>query len=271
MQTTLHSVRRGGLCCFTCPAFASRGARAVFTTRNGGVSEGFFSSLNLSPNRGDKLASVRENYARLASAAGFGPGDFVLTRQVHGDRFETVTERSRGRGLDFPAEDEYDGLVTECPGVALTGQLADCVPVLLFDPVRRAAAMVHAGWRGTALRVAEKGVFALKERFGCRPEDLLAAVGPSIGPCCFETDCDVPEAFGTPGHRYCRRDGDKYRVDLRAYNAAQLTEAGIAAEHIAVSDLCTCCREDLLYSHRRDGAARGSLAAVISFGEEPAK
>ena len=174
---------------------ALEGAVHCFSTRFGGVSEGALASLNLGVHRGDRPANVRENYRRLGAAVGFDPKNTVFTKQVHSDIVQRVGRQDCGRGLVFPVEEARDGLVTDEPGVALTIFSADCTPVLLFDPVARAIGAAHAGWRGTAAGIAARTVEAMRREFGCRPENLRAAIGPCISQCCFETDSDVPEAM----------------------------------------------------------------------------
>lgn len=171
------------------------GAAHCFSTRFGGVSEGALASLNLGTHRGDRPENVLENYARLGRAAGFAPEETVFTKQVHSALVERVGRADCGRGLQWEAEHGVDGLVTNEPGVALTIFSADCTPVLLFDPIARAIGAAHAGWRGTAAGIAARAVEAMQREFGCRPENIRAAIGPCIGPCCFETDADVPDAM----------------------------------------------------------------------------
>ena len=172
-----------------------------FTTRLGGVSTGVFSSLNLGWNRGDTPENVTKNYHILASAIGFDPEKQVLTRQTHSDIVRQVTSAD-ARGFDNRNYPECDGLITNEPAVALTIFTADCTPVLLWDPVTGAVGAAHAGWRGTALGIAGKTVDAMVSAFGCRAENIHAAIGPNIGPCCFETDKDVPEAMMQAGIAY---------------------------------------------------------------------
>ena len=245
------------------------GAAHCFSTRFGGVSEGHLASLNLGTHRGDRPENVRENYAILGRAVGFLPERTVFTRQVHSDVIERVGAAQCGRGLQYEATEGCDGLITDEPGVALTVFSADCTPVLLYDPVRRAAGAVHAGWRGTAAGIAAKAAEKMVRELGCRPENIRAAVGPCIGPCCFETDADVPEAMlaalGAEAEACIRPAGEKFYVDLKELNAIWLRRAGVT--QIDVSAECTCCRPERFWSHRRAGGHRGSLAAIIAIKE----
>lgn len=236
-----------------------------FSTRLGGVSEGHLASLNLGVHRGDSTENVRENYRIFGQAVGFSPEQTVFTRQLHTDIVERVGREQCGRGLLFPVEAPCDGLVTDEPDVALTVFSADCTPILLFDPVRRAIGAVHAGWRGTAAGIAAKTVEKMRDEFGCDPKDIRAAIGPCISQCCFETDIDVPTAMraslGDDAENMIRQVGQKYYVNLKGCNAAHLRRAGVT--QIDICEACTACRPDRFWSHRRVGNRRGSLAAVI--------
>ncbi len=236
-----------------------------FSTRHGGVSTGYLSSLNLGVSRGDAPENVRKNYAILGAALGFQPEDTVFTRQVHGDVVSRVGRLDRGQGLYFPVTEDRDGLVTNEPGVFLTIFTADCVPVLFYDPVTRAVAGAHAGWRGTALGIVQRTVEAMTRHFGAEPKNIRAAIGPSIGKCCFETHADVPDAMiqalGHEADAYITRSGHKYHVDLKGINAHWLRKAGL--ELIDISEDCTACQPGRFWSHRVTGGERGALAAVI--------
>lgn len=241
-----------------------------FSTRLGGVSEGCLASLNLGTQRGDTRENVLENYRRFASAVGFRTEDMVFSRQVHGDFVARVGRKNCGEGLHIEVPEARDGLMTDEPNVVLTIFSADCTPILLFDPVRRAVAAVHAGWRGTALGIAGRVVERMREEFGCKPEHLRAAIGPCIGKCCFETDADVPEAMlrsvGDEAQGYIEPHGEKYTVDLKGINALWLRRAGVKT--VQISDDCTSCLCERYWSHRRTRGHRGAQAAVILLREE---
>lgn len=236
----------------------------AFTTRLGGVSEGVFASLNIAMHRGDTDENVERNYEILADALGFDLESLVLTRQTHSDIVRVVTKND-ARGIDHRNYPESDALITNDAGCALAVFTADCTPILLFDQVTGAVGAVHAGWRGTAADIAGKTVCAMVAELGCHPENIRAAIGPNIGYCCFETDRDVPEAiieaFGNEAEQFIRKEGEKYRVDLKAVNALALRRAGV--ENIEISDECTMCRPDRFWSHRITGASRGSQGALI--------
>ena len=240
-------------------------ARHLFTTRHGGVSEGQFATLNLSVSLGDRPEAIRENFRRVAALLGAGENDCCVTNQVHGAAVRVVTEADRHVCLS-PVPFKADGIVTAARGLPLFCFAADCVPVLLCEPVSGVIGAVHCGWRSATadiLGVALENMRAL----GAQPERVHAAIGPSIGACCFETDRDVPDAIeawlgGTEGLVTRRADG-KYLVDLRAANARRLEQLGLPEQQIDVSDECTFCKHDKYWSHRYTKGRRGIQAAGI--------
>ena len=235
-----------------------------FTTRFGGVSTGALESMNLAIKLDETDENVTRNFEILGDALGFGIGDLVLTRQTHSDIVRTVT-RSDCNGCLHRNYPECDALVTNDPGVTLTVFTADCTPLLFHDPVTGAVGAAHAGWRGTASAIGVKTVEAMVRNFGCKPEDIHAAIGPNIGFCHFETDADVPEAmiaaFGQEVLPFIRQEGSKYYVNLKEINALILRRAGV--QHIEISEECTMCQPDRFWSHRVTGGNRGSQGAVI--------
>ena len=235
-----------------------------FTTRLGGVSEGYLSSLNLGAGRGDKLENVAENYRIIAGAVGFDVENTVLTHQIHTDIVRVVTKADH-LGLDHHAYPQCDALVTKDPGTALVVFTADCTPILFWDPVTGAVGAAHAGWRGTAAGIAGKTAKAMVSAFGCDPKNIRAAIGPNIAQCCFQTDADVPNAllahYGKEAEAFIRRENSKYYVNLKEINALSLRKAGIG--HIEISTECTACRQDRFWSHRKVGNQRGSQGAII--------
>ena len=236
-----------------------------FTTRFGGVSEGYLASLNLGIHRGDKPENVLRNYEILGQTLGFDVNNLVFTRQTHTNIVRVVDERNAGEGLFREVEPECDALVTNTPGLVLAAFTADCTPILLHDPVTGAVGAVHAGWRGTVGDIAGNAVRAMTAHFGAKPENVRAAIGPNIGACCFETHEDVPNAvravLGEEAESFIFPSGEKFRVDLKGVNAALLRRAGVRC--IEVSEACTACQPDRYWSHRRVGNDRGSLAAII--------
>ncbi len=240
------------------------GVPHCFTTRLGGVSSGTFASLNLGCHRGDDAENVAQNFRILADALDFQPANLVLTRQTHSDIVRQVSCKD-SRGFDSHSYPECDALTTNTPGTALAVFTADCTPILLWDPVTGAVGAAHAGWRGTAGKIAAKTVGIMVDVYGCRPEDLRAAIGPNIAQCCFETDSDVPQAMekaygGVINHFVVQKAG-KYYVNLKEINALSLREVGV--RHIEISTECTACQPHRFWSHRVTGGNRGSQGALI--------
>lgn len=239
-----------------------------FSTRMGGVSEGMWASLNLSANRGDDPDHVRENCRRFFAAIGAQGDRLARTNQVHSDGVRIITTADSKTDLCEKVDYEADALVTAVPGVTLMIAIADCVPILLYDPVRRVVAAVHAGWRGTAEGVVTRTVERMEDVYGCRPGDILAAIGPSIGPEHFETHEDVPNAMMSSlatlalQHIQIKENG-KFSVDLKGLNKLRLEQAGLNPDNIAISSECTGCDENKYWSHRKLGNNRGSMAAAI--------
>ena len=237
----------------------------AFTTRSGGVSEGYLESLNLGFHRGDKPENVAENYRRLADAVGFSCDRLVLANQIHTDIIRVVAEQDCLGSLSHRDYPECDGLVTNTPGVALMVFTADCTPILLHDPVTGAVGAAHAGWRGTAAGIAAKTAETMVAAFGCKAEDICAAIGPNISACCFETDRDVPDAMvaslADAALPYIQQTGDKFHMDLKGLNALWLCAAGV--QKIEISEACTACAPHRFWSHRVTGGVRGSQGAVI--------
>ncbi|HHU78445.1 MAG TPA: peptidoglycan editing factor PgeF [Clostridiales bacterium] len=262
--------KAGGLVYYTIPAFTQTGlVRHGFSSRLGGVSSGECSSLNLSFHRKDSPENVRENFRLFCSALDIRPEQMVFTHQVHKNRVMAVDETHEGMGWDKASEiRETDGLVTNRSGLALVTFYADCVPLFFLDPVRHVIGLSQAGWRGTASNIARQTLEAMGEHYGTQPGDCLAAIGPSIGSCCFEVDGPVAEAFAAacPDRKeeiIRPRGKDKYDIDLWAVNRYQLQECGVPGENITLAALCTGCNVDVFFSHRREKGRTGSLAALL--------
>ena len=242
------------------------GARHAFTTRFGGVSTGDFASLNLSSDRGDSTENVRENYRRVCALFGVGPDDAAVTSQVHKNEVRIVTADDRHVCMS-PVPYEADGLVTAERGLPLLCFIADCVPVLLWDGVHGVIGAIHCGWRSSAADILKNALESMSA-LGAAPETVCAAIGPSIGRCCFETDDDVPEAVtawldGDTEGLFVRREDGKTLVDLRGANARRLRQLGLPEENIDISAECTFCRHEKYWSHRYTRGRRGSQAAGI--------
>jgi polyphenol oxidase len=262
-----------------------------FSTRIGGRSRlAGKPALNLGFTEWDSRAAVTANRKLLLAALGAPKMPLASLRQIHSDVVHIISAPpSESPCGDAPAG---DGIITRQPGLLLGVQTADCVPILLADTAKRVVAAIHAGWRGTLARVAAKTVGRMRQEFGTRPEDVVAAIGPAIGRCCYQVGPEVAQAFAAqfaeakewfdgpfarlaegeepnplpwltmmpPGHQ---PDPERVNLDLRASNRWQLVDAGVPPRKIAVGALCTKCRADLFFSYRREGAGTGRLMAVI--------
>lgn len=232
-----------------------------FFDRKGGVSPPPYDSLDVGTAGEDRL-HVAENRRRILSAMGTG-FSLVSLQQVHGDQVLLVTkEMGRKDGDIAEPVPKADAMITEVPGKLLMIQTADCQAVLLLDPVKKAVAAIHAGWRGSVSRILEKTVFAMQDHFGSCPEDLRAGIGPSLGPCCAEFvnwKTELPDAFAD------HRIGENH-FDFWAISRAQLVLAGLLPENITALGACTRCG-DRWFSYRREQTT-GRLAAVIGLKKE---
>ncbi len=243
--------------------------RHGFTTRAGGVSEGEFTSLNLSFTRGDESEAVRRNYSRVAEALGCKVEDMVCSDQTHTTNVKRVGRKQAGMGVlrdrDYT---DIDGLITNEPGIALATFYADCVPLYFVDPVHKAIGLSHSGWRGTVGRMGAVTLEAMTREFGTNPEDVYAAIGPSICQSCYEISEDVviefEQAFPNWKAEILEEKGNgKYQLDLWKCNEHILLEAGVKPENLAVTNICTCCNADKLFSHRASHGKRGNLGAFL--------
>lgn len=256
---------QNGLVWLTSPQLS--GVRHGFSTRLGGVSAPPWDSLNLRTGCGDSPEALRENYRRFCAVIGTDTERVVLSKQVHETTVRVVTAADAGKGLWRERDYTADALITNEKNLPLAVFSADCGILLLHDPVTGAVGGVHAGWRGCAAGIVEKTVREMGRVYGTDPADLRAAIGPCIGPCCFETDGDVPAAMraalGADVEPYLEARGAKWHVDLAGLNRQWLLRAELLPEHIDVCGLCTACRPDLFWSHRKMGEARGVQGAMI--------
>ena len=244
--------------------------RHGFSTRLGGVSKGIFSTMNLNFNRGDDPEDVMENYRRMAGALDVRVEDMVLSDQTHATNVRVVTEEDRGKGIVKERDyTDVDGMITNVPGIVLVTSYADCVPLYFVDPVKRAIGLSHSGWKGTVGHMGRKTVALMQEVYGCDPSDISAAIGPSICQACYEVSEDVALAFRQAftkeqaENMLIDKGNGKYQLDLWKANWYVLTDSGILPEHLAVTDLCTACRPELLWSHRKTNGQRGGLSAFL--------
>ncbi len=246
------------------------GVRHAFSTRLGGVSKGHLSSMNLSFQRQDNPEAVMENHKRLAKAVGYDETKLVCSDQIHQTKIHKVTHADCGKGI-CRASDliGIDGLVTNESGIPLITFYADCVPLYFYDPVQRVVALAHSGWRGTVARIGRVMLEYMKQEYGTKAQDVLCAIGPSICQNCYEIGEDVAVEFQKEftKEQYSdfmkENEYGKYHLDLWKVNQYILWEAGIQKEHLATTDICTCCNSEYLFSHRASHGMRGNLGAVI--------
>lgn len=252
----------------TFPAFSQiDGITHLFSTRMGGVSKGMFESMNFSYTRGDEPDAVDENYRRIAKVLGCEPGDIVCSDQTHTTNIRKVTVADKGKGVTEKKDyTDVDGLVTNEPGIVLATFYADCVPLYFADPTKKVIGLAHSGWRGTVGRIGAKMIEMMQAEYGCDKKDIIVAIGPSICRDCYEVSEDVAEQFLHEFGESVLTDGKeagKYQLDLWKANELVFLQAGIAPEHITVTDICTCCNDRLLFSHRASKGKRGNLGAFL--------
>ncbi len=234
----------------------------AFTSRLGGYSNGKIEGLNLGFRVGDSPNAVIKNYAQISEDLGFVFKSITAAKQIHSDKIRIITEKEKGYGVSDPDNIfEADGLITNCKNIPITVFYADCVPILLAESDAGVIGAVHSGWRGTVLEIAGKAVQKMCREFGADPKKIKAAIGPSIGKCCFETGPEVAEQFDK-GLISCEANG-KFKVDLWEANRQILEANGVKAENIDILELCTICHSDTLYSYRTHGEGTGRMGAFI--------
>lgn len=264
--------RTGQIEYLTFPLIEQTGlVRHLFTTRLGGVSRDIYGTMNLSYTRGDDKDAVDENFRRIAGVLKCELGDIVCSDQTHTVNLRVAVRKDGGKGIVIPRDyTDIDGLLTDEPGLVLATFYADCVPLYFVDVKKRAIALAHSGWRGTVARMGRCVTDKMKEVYGTDPADIVAAVGPSICQECYEVSEDVADAFAQEFRRQGQVDeilqskgGGKYQLDLWRANEIVLKEAGIPAERIQVTDICTCHNSEYLFSHRASKGRRGNLGAFM--------
>ncbi|MGV8057226.1 MAG: peptidoglycan editing factor PgeF [Smithellaceae bacterium] len=231
----------------------------AFCTRQGGASEEEYASLNMSFREGDEEFRVLQNWSKLAEAFAIPLEQFLVLNQVHGDGIFVI--EPHGSYFTSRAELDYDAIVTNRPGLAICIKTADCVPVFIADRVKKVIAVVHSGWKGTALAICAKVIGLMQNQYACLPRDILAAIGPSIGPCCYEVDSVAADAFatqkGNESFLFPKKTKNKWMLDLPEANRRQIINCGIPEENIETSGFCTSCNQDLFFSHRASGGVTG--------------
>ena len=268
----LNEIKKNGVTWLSFPALEKTGmVKHAFSTRMGGVSKGPYATMNFSFTRGDDPADVKENYRRMAEALEVDMNRMVLTWQTHTTNVRVVTEEDFGKGVVRDRDyRDVDGLVTNIPGVTLITFFADCVPLYFVDKKNHAIGLSHSGWRGTVNRMGQETLRVMAREFGTDPKDVTACVGPSICQDCYEVGPEVIEqfakAFDEKHHDrlFYEKPNGKYQLNLWEANRIVLSEAGVPEENISVTDICTHCNPDLLFSHRRTAEKRGNLCAFLT-------
>ena len=241
----------------------------AFSTRLGGVSKGEFTSMNMAFNRGDNPESVTENYKRICKSAGFEFDSLTASAQDHNTFVRAVTSENKGVGIYKPRDlQSVDALITNEKGVTLVTYYADCTPLFFVDTKKKAIGLAHAGWRGTVGRIGEKVVNKMTELYGTNPSDIVAAIGPAISVCCYEVDKPCADNFyalaDLDSSRFVfPKENGKYMIDLLETNRQILVAAGVKNENITISDICTNCNSELLWSHRATKGKRGTMSAFM--------
>ena len=241
-----------------------------FSTRLGGVSQGIYSSMNLSFTRGDEESCVRENYNRIAAAMGFRAENIVTSDQTHTCNVRKVTEKDRGKGIVTPRDyTDIDGMITNVHSLVLANFYTEIVPLYYVDKKHQAIGLSHSGWRGTVQKIGEVTIKKMAEEYGSNPKDMKVAIGPSICQDCYEVSEDVIQQFRNAfpendwEELFYKKENGKYQLDLWKANEIVLLDAGVLPEHLEITDICTCCNPDLLFSHRASHGKRGNLGAFL--------
>lgn len=240
----------------------------AFSTRQGGVSKGDLSTMNLGFNRGDLDENVLENHKIFAKAIGVPYENIVTTNQTHTTNIRVVTKEDCGKGIT--KERDYfdvDGLITNIPGIVLTTYYADCVPLYVLDPVNKAIGLSHSGWRGTVNRIGENTLKLMNENYGTNPKNVICCIGPSICQNCYEVSADVANEFinefGKNNKILYNKGNGKYQLNLWESVKQVFLDAGVEYNNIYTTDICTCCNKDEMFSHRGHHGKRGNLAAFL--------
>ena len=260
--------RKDGVLTLSVPSFDETGlALNAFTTRLGGISKPPLEEMNLGYGRGEDRETVSENYRILGNTLGFPHSDLVAFSQVHKNDVCVADISDAGEAHKL-IKREFDAVITNVSNLPIATYHADCVPIFLLDPKKKVCGVCHAGWRGTVLKTPFAAVEKMQDVFGSDPKDILAAIGPAIGPCCFECDSDVSDAaldaFGKSAEPFITDDKNgKFHVSLPGLNTLALLESGVLDENITLSDECTFCKSDIYWSHRKTHGVRGAMAAII--------
>ncbi|MEE0858597.1 MAG: peptidoglycan editing factor PgeF [Acutalibacteraceae bacterium] len=248
--------------------------RHAFSTKLGGTSKGEFDSMNFALNRGDNPDDVIENYKIFCKATGFDFNTLVASAQDHNTFVRKVTSENYGVGITKPRDiQSVDALVTNEPNVTLVTYYADCTPVFFVDKAKKVIALAHAGWRGTVGKICQNVIEVMVNDYGSKPEDIICCIGPAISKCCYEIDEGCYNQFVMAGSLdidkiMTNKGNGKYMADLLETNKQIILSCGVPTDNITVSDVCTKCNSDLLWSHRATNGHRGTLCAFMCIKDE---
>lgn len=254
----------------TFSSFPNELVNHAISTRFGGISESPFHHMNLAMHNGDNIEKVIHNRKIFCNSIGMNSDELVTAEQIHGDTIVYVSKNDIGKGSKSYADaiKTTDALITDCINIPLMLFFADCVPVIIVDPINKAIGVSHAGWKGTVKKIAQKTVLAMGQKFNTKSQDCLIGIGPSIGSCCYEVDYGVvkefEQSFGEDANAFIKPSNDKWTLDLWMANKLQLIEIGIKPENIDSSNICTACNSKMFFSYRADQGKTGRIAAVIS-------
>ncbi|MTI49029.1 peptidoglycan editing factor PgeF [Sporosalibacterium faouarense] len=258
-----------GIKYYTIPTFDKTGlVKNIFTTRIKGVSEKPYNSLNLGLNNEDNLSKVKDNFKILCDAVDISTESLVFSNQVHGTNIKVINEKDNSKCfLSKSDSDGVDGLITNKKGLTLCTFYADCVPIYFLDTKKEVIGLAHAGWRGTVEKIAEKMIDIMEEKFQSDLNDIIVAIGPSIGPCCYEVDRYVYDKFNSNftnlEQLLIPTDRDKWYLNLWNANVVILSGRGVPINNILVGEHCTSCNNDLFFSYRKENGKTGRMAALL--------
>jgi len=236
------------------------------STRMGGVSNGYFSTMNLGLSTTDSKEHIRENFRRFCKETNTNYNNLVLTDQTHNTNIKIITKEDAGKGLIKQLDyNDIDGLITNEKDLPISVVFADCLPVLFYDKKRKVIGVAHSGWKGTEGNISKKMIETFKTQYNSDPKDILVCIGPSIMECCYEVDDTVADKFQKDYPEYItKKENDKYMLSLQDICKKQLLNCDIEKENITVTDLCTMCNKDHLFSHRGSSGKRGLGCAILS-------
>ncbi len=254
--------QKNGVMYITFPILEHLGVKHCFSTRVGGVSNGKYSTMNLSYTNGDDKEKVDENFKRICNIIGAEPSNLVFSKQTHTVNIVNITK------LGEIVPPDTDGMITNLKGAVLCSSYADCVPLIFYDPNKKVIASSHSGWRGTVGEIGRLTVERMSNDYGCNPHDIVAVIGPSICMDCYEVDDTVVREvmkmnIDVPPSALLQKGGGKYQLDLKELCKSTLIKSGVKETHILKSDICTCCNSQYLHSHRATKGERGILSSLI--------